>query len=59
VGWRVDGDAALDEGVEIDHVEVVLEEGDGLGAADGRWERGYGGEGCALRHDCGGGSQTR
>lgn len=44
------GNAALDEGVEVDHVEVVLEEGDGLGAGDGGRERGDGGEGCALRH---------
>jgi hypothetical protein len=44
VGGRVDGDAALDERVEVDHIEVVLEEGDGLGAADGGGEGGDGGE---------------
>lgn len=59
VSWRIDRNAPLDEGVEVDHVEMVLEEGDGLGAADGRWERGYGGEGGALRHGCGAESQTR
>ena len=39
VRGRVDGIAALDERIEVDHVEMVLEEGDGLGAADVRRER--------------------
>ena len=53
VGRGINRNAALDEGIEVNHVEVVLEEGDGLGAADGRWEGRDGGEGGALRHGCG------
>jgi hypothetical protein len=53
VRGRINGLAALDEGVEVDHVKVVLEESDGLGAADGGREGGDCSEGSSLRHDDG------
>ena len=51
-GWGFDGVAFFDEGLEVDHFDVVVEGGEDGGAGDAGGEGGDGGEDGAFGHFC-------
>lgn len=50
VGRRRDDVAVSDQGIQVDHVTVVVEEVDGGLAGDAGGEGSDGGEDCSFRH---------